>query len=420
MICEWNEGGGPWQRRDHLFFPGTFLPLSMRVDGKTFSQHCDHRGAPQAMTDENGAVVWRAQLKAFGSAIISQQTVQNPWRLANQYCDDETGLHYNLARYMHPDLGRYLTPDTLFDPANRGNLYIYASNDPLNQCDPTGEILPLLAAVAVGAAVGAVIGGAVKAYQTRNEPWSWGRVGKIAGAALIGGAVGAVGGATGFGVTSLLGMGAAAASTTGAAIGSLMVKGGVEGAITSVVEACTEATLTGELLTPADIALNAIVGGGIGMVTAGIGGKIATRAMRKKIAKETEESITKQLIKRFSLDEAKYKYFFGHIPEPNSSLKTLNPKKYKKLKNNYDRSIQIKNNLKEIGIEENKIGRKKLDDIFNQGLENLTKEKQVSEYGESVKGIVQEGNMLIEVMYFYPSGSAEPPRVTSIIPKRIN
>ena len=57
--------------------------------------------------------------------------------LAGQYYDEETGLHYNYHRYYDPKTGRYLTPD----PIGLGggiNLFVYASNNPINAIDPFG------------------------------------------------------------------------------------------------------------------------------------------------------------------------------------------------------------------------------------------------------------------------------------------
>ncbi|MFC1504927.1 RHS repeat-associated core domain-containing protein [Thermodesulfobacteriota bacterium] len=35
------------------------------------------------------------------------------FRLAGQYFDAETGLHYNYHRYYDPSIGRYLRPDPI-------------------------------------------------------------------------------------------------------------------------------------------------------------------------------------------------------------------------------------------------------------------------------------------------------------------
>lgn len=297
LLCEWAEGEeGPWTRRDHLVLPDLFVPLAMRVDGRIYRQHTDHRGAPLAMTDESGVVAWRAKSKAFGEAVVLHATVANPWRLASQYRDDETGLHYNLARYYHPGMGRYLTFDPAFDPSGGGNFYLYASGDPINGSDPTGEILP---AILVGAAVGAVLGAAFKAWETRGQPWDANRWKEIGKGALIGGAIGALSGAVGFGVTAgLLKLGVSATASIGAA----MAVGAIEGAVTSVVETCAEAAYYDRAVSNEDLLKSALFGAGIGAVTAGIGGVFAARAARKA-AQETAENAAKRIAT------------FGKLPE---------------------------------------------------------------------------------------------------------
>jgi len=301
LLCEWAEGGeGPWTRRDHLVLPDLFVPLAMRVDSRIYRQHTDHRGAPVAMTDQSGAVVWRAKSKAFGEAVVLHATIANPWRLAGQYRDDETGLHYNLARYYHPGMGRYLTFDPAFDPSGGGNYYCYAAGDPINGSDPTGEILPIVAAILIGAAVGVVMGAAFKAWETWGQPWDANRWKEIGKGALIGGAIGALSGAVGFGVTAGLG---AAGMTATAGIGTAMGVGAIEGAVTSIVEACAEAAYYDRVVSNEDLLKSALLGAGMGAVTAGIGGVVAARAARKA-AQEAAEKAAKEAAEREALAAA--------------------------------------------------------------------------------------------------------------------
>ncbi|WP_075567216.1 RHS repeat domain-containing protein [Streptococcus timonensis] len=42
------------------------------------------------------------------SKIIFIDSAYQPFRLQNQYCDRETGLHYNFFRYYEPDAGRFV------------------------------------------------------------------------------------------------------------------------------------------------------------------------------------------------------------------------------------------------------------------------------------------------------------------------
>ena len=312
LLCEWKEGAAAgWTRRDHLFLPGLYLPLAMRVDGEIYRQHTDHRLAPLALTGAGGNVVWSAKLKAFGEAAVGQNAIENPWRLANQYCDPETGLHYNLARYCHPSLGRFLTPDPMFEPTVGGNLYIYAAGDPINYCDPTGELffVPILIAIGIGLVVGAAFNAGVKAYELRNQPWSDAKAREIGKSALIGGVIGAVGGAigaaAGLGVAAVITARAGIAAASG--IGALVGIGAADGAVSSAIETCAEAKAYDQALSAGDVAFNALIGGTIGAVTAGIGGMIATRLMRRaarKLAQETTEKLEREVAERLKKEIA--------------------------------------------------------------------------------------------------------------------
>ena len=59
-----------------------------------------------------------------------------PLRFQGQYCDAETGLHYNRHRYYDPQLGRFTTQDPI-SLAGGINLYQYAPN-PVGWVDPLG------------------------------------------------------------------------------------------------------------------------------------------------------------------------------------------------------------------------------------------------------------------------------------------
>jgi len=50
-----------------------------------------------------------------------------PFRLQNQYFDEETGLHYNLMRYYDPNCGRFVSQDPI-GLAGGEHLYMFAPN----------------------------------------------------------------------------------------------------------------------------------------------------------------------------------------------------------------------------------------------------------------------------------------------------
>ena len=66
----------------------------------------------------------------------------NPFRYRGYYYDVETGWYYLNARYYDPNVGRFLSPDTILG-ANGGlqgyNLFAYCNNNPVMFADPSGR-----------------------------------------------------------------------------------------------------------------------------------------------------------------------------------------------------------------------------------------------------------------------------------------
>ena len=77
--------------------------------------HCDQIGIPREMTDKDGNLLWFGDYYGWGK-LKSETNITNahqPFRLQNQYCDEETGLHYNFFRYYEPDAGRFVNQDPI-------------------------------------------------------------------------------------------------------------------------------------------------------------------------------------------------------------------------------------------------------------------------------------------------------------------
>lgn len=107
--------------------------------------HCDHLGTPQEMSNQTGAIVWKAQYKAWGECKVEQaksdffensEIISNNIRFQGQYFDGETGLHYNRYRYYSPYVGRFISKDPI-GLLGGFNVYAYAPN-PNNWIDPLG------------------------------------------------------------------------------------------------------------------------------------------------------------------------------------------------------------------------------------------------------------------------------------------
>ena len=101
-------------------------------DGKQYLAyfHNDQIGIPREMTDIHGNLLWYGEYTAWGRLKKDERVYRNahqPFRLQNQYFDEETGLHYNLMRYYEPEAGRFVNQDPI-GLWGGGNLYQFAPN----------------------------------------------------------------------------------------------------------------------------------------------------------------------------------------------------------------------------------------------------------------------------------------------------
>ena len=101
--------------------------------------HNDQVGIPREMTDIHGNLLWYGEYTAWGRLKKNERVYRNahqPFRLQNQYYDEETGLHYNLMRYYEPEAGRFVNQDPI-GLWGGDNLYSFG-NQVLDFIDPLG------------------------------------------------------------------------------------------------------------------------------------------------------------------------------------------------------------------------------------------------------------------------------------------
>ena len=127
----------------YLYEPASFRPLAQvrrgaaTTPGAVYHYHLDHLGTPQELTNDNGDLVWAADLKAWGGVRRTYvEQVPNPLRFQGQYHDTETGLHYNRYRYYSPDEGCFIGQDPI-RLAGGSNIAAYVPN-PVQWIDPLG------------------------------------------------------------------------------------------------------------------------------------------------------------------------------------------------------------------------------------------------------------------------------------------
>ncbi|QEY27176.1 hypothetical protein D0T92_06220 [Neisseria zalophi] len=102
--------------------------------------HCDQIGIPREMTDKDGNLLWFGKYKGWGK-LEEETNISNthqPFRLQNQYCDTETGLHYNFFRYYEPECGRFVNQDPIGLTGGE-NFYLFAFNSSY-WIDPLGLV----------------------------------------------------------------------------------------------------------------------------------------------------------------------------------------------------------------------------------------------------------------------------------------
>ena len=201
----------------------------------THYYHQDHLGSSSVITDASGNKVEDIFYLPFGVAQTDTNAALTTHKFTGQELDAETGLYYYGARYYNPQLGRFISADTIVgtpgDPQDL-NRYTYAGNNPLLYTDPTGhfKFSTFLKAVASGVAGGAAF------YFSGGNPMVAGMVaGAVSGAmtgkaknvffgAVTGGLLGAYGGAA----SGAFGP-AGAYSMLAAGVGMAYYKGGMDG-----------------------------------------------------------------------------------------------------------------------------------------------------------------------------------------------
>ena len=99
-----------------------------------------------AIFDSIGNIVVEYSYDAWGKCTVKTNVsgiaAINPFRYRGYYLDDETGLYYLNARYYDPEIGRFISPDSIdyLDPEsiNGLNIYAYCGNNPVMNVDPSG------------------------------------------------------------------------------------------------------------------------------------------------------------------------------------------------------------------------------------------------------------------------------------------
>ena len=127
----------------YYFFNGQ--RVAMERNGVFTYLHGDHLGSTIAETgvvgSDNGKIVNKREYNPYGSR-RSGDTQLNTDRTYTGQQSDETGLMYYNARYYDPQIGHFISPDTIVpDPGNvlDYNRYMYVRGNAMKYNDPSGH-----------------------------------------------------------------------------------------------------------------------------------------------------------------------------------------------------------------------------------------------------------------------------------------
>jgi RHS repeat-associated protein len=102
----------------------------------------DGHGSVRNLTDATGNITDAYTYDAFGNLITSSGSTANNYLFAGEQFDPVLSLYYNRARYLSTNTGRFWNLDSYEGQARAPSSlhkYLYASNDPIDRVDPTGN-----------------------------------------------------------------------------------------------------------------------------------------------------------------------------------------------------------------------------------------------------------------------------------------
>ena len=128
-----------------FYYDGTGV-CGFNYNGTDYYYQKNIQGDILKIFNGNGTLYAEYSYDAWGKctvkANVSGVAAINPFRYLGYYFDDETCLYYLNARYYDPEIGRFISPDSIdyLIPVNLNgvNFYVYCLNNPISFIDVNG------------------------------------------------------------------------------------------------------------------------------------------------------------------------------------------------------------------------------------------------------------------------------------------
>jgi len=177
---------------------------------ETSYYHYDGLGSTRFLSNSSATITDSYSYDAFGLLLEQTGSTENAYLYRGEQFDAELGFYYLRARYMNPDLGRFVTMDEFAglsqDPVTL-HKYLYANANPIAYGDPSGYtasvnefnvtaamrgILSRIACFTYTATKNAIIGGLIGATVKAHDAWFGGEDEDVFEAAMYGAQSGAI------------------------------------------------------------------------------------------------------------------------------------------------------------------------------------------------------------------------------------
>lgn len=155
------------------YFLGATGRQAIKSNGQWYVYLRDTHGSVTGLVDLNGNRVATYESDDWGTPIVDQGTVYNPYRWNSEPLDAESGLVYMRNRYYQASTGRFIQRDPIGYDGGL-NLYGFVNSDPIQGADPSGlsddedvEVLTIAPPLAAPLIMRATTAGASTAARAR-------------------------------------------------------------------------------------------------------------------------------------------------------------------------------------------------------------------------------------------------------------